>query len=168
MPLIVEDGSGVMDANSYSGVADAKAFAELRGVTLTQPDSTLIAYLVRGTEYLQDFDYQGVKRFAGMRYLKWPRVDVIFDDEAFSANEIPIAIVNALAQLVIEQANGIKLLSTSIGGKAVKRRKTDVLETEYFESTSQRNGSADMPAVRAYLRPLLRTSNFGMLTVVRA
>lgn len=51
--IVVEDGSGVTNANSYVSVADARIYASNRGVELPLDDDELAAMLIRSTDYLE-------------------------------------------------------------------------------------------------------------------
>ncbi|WEM33665.1 head-tail adaptor [Pseudomonas phage PSA-KC1] len=51
--IVVEDGSGVTNANSYVSVADARIYASNRGVELPLDDDELAAMLIRSTDYLK-------------------------------------------------------------------------------------------------------------------
>lgn len=54
MSLIVEDGTGMMDSNSYVSVADADAYFKLRGIMTWDilPESDKESALVNGTDYI--------------------------------------------------------------------------------------------------------------------
>jgi len=163
MPLIVEDGSGVIGANSLASIAQARDFASLRNVTLPG-DAALTAFLVKGTDYVKTFSYLGTKTYAGVSYLPWPRTGLTIDDEAFDGDAIPPDIVSAVCQLCIEQKNGVVLFGTSTG-PAIRRDKVGPLETEYAVSNGSGNAAkASMPAVDAYLKPYLAGGGFSLRT----
>lgn len=54
MSLIVEDGTGLMDSNSYVSVAEADAYFKLRGVAswAALPEEDKESALVNGTDYI--------------------------------------------------------------------------------------------------------------------
>ena len=54
MSLIVEDGTGMMDSNSYVSVAEADAYFKLRGITswANLPTEDKESALVNGTDYI--------------------------------------------------------------------------------------------------------------------
>ena len=145
-------------ANSFATLAQAREFAALRGVTLpavTTGDAALTAMLVKGTDYLKAFSYRGERTYPGGVYLPWPRTGVTVDGALQAAAEVPDVVIGALCQLCIEQQSGI-VLHASGTGYAVKRDKTGPLETEFAVPTGSSNAvKAKMPAVDAYLRPLL-------------
>jgi hypothetical protein len=51
--LVVEDGSGVVDANSYTDLADARAYLALRGLALSVTDGTAETQLIRAMDYIE-------------------------------------------------------------------------------------------------------------------
>jgi hypothetical protein len=100
--LIVEDGTGVTDANSYCSLDDANAYLE------SQLDSALWQKaddldqqraLVMATEWLDGLVWRGapvVQREA----LRWPRSGMIgLDGDAFASTTIPTALIHATAAL---------------------------------------------------------------------
>lgn len=154
MALIVEDGSGVPDANSYGTLAGARAYASDRGVTLSATDADVIPLLINATDYLEDFDYVG-QPVSYTQSLSWPRINVQFDPaNPFPDDELPPQLVAACYQAVIEQFNGITLqpsVDYSAGGY-VTEDKTDVLTTKY----SERIGTTTQPLLPK-VDSLLRT-----------
>src|ERR1044072_1066406 len=88
--IIVEDGTGVTDANAYVDVAAARAYAEQRGVTLPADDDVIAAWLIQATDYLESFacKYQGRKTDCAQS-LQWPRKCVVICCAPFPDNEIP-------------------------------------------------------------------------------
>ena len=52
MALILEDGTGLADANSYAAVAAFRAYWAERGVAITATDAEIEAALIRSTDYI--------------------------------------------------------------------------------------------------------------------
>jgi hypothetical protein len=165
MPLIVEDGSGVVGANSYITLAFARNYAATRGVTLSNDDTALSVLLVKATDYLETKRFQYLGYLVNpLQALAFPRNNLFFGYSSIPSNVIPIGIQNAQAELVIEQTNGVDLQPTVIGGPVIVRERIDVIETQYSERLQQ--SQPFFPKVDALLRPYLRNS--GALTVKRA
>lgn len=166
MALEIEDGTGKPDSNSYVTVAQARAYALARGVTLPADDAQAEALLIQAMDYLeaQRGRYQGTKTYPGVQALQWPRVGVIIDcDYSLPDNIIPTELKNAQMQLSMEVFNGLVLLPSS-DGRVVKREKVDVIETEYM--TGQDLGASgslgpSFPAVDALLEPLFNACGGG-------
>jgi hypothetical protein len=157
MALIIEDGSGVSNANSYGDVAGARAYAAARNVALDSSDPVVEGQMILAMDYIGSFDYRGLP-VSFTQPLDWPRKGLEYDpDTPVAITFIPPQLIDAQYQLVIEQANGINLQPTSTGNPgvagAVIEEKVDVLTTRY----SDRVGTTSqpiMPKVDALLRTL--------------
>lgn len=123
--LIVEDGSGVVDANTYITVAEAKAYAENRGVTLGSDDS-IAANLVLAADYMETTGpYKGYV-YSSNQGLEFPRKET----SGGPSLGIPSDIKKAQAQLLIDIKESGALM-TSSRQFALKRRKLEGLEQEW-------------------------------------
>lgn len=166
MALIIEDGTGKTDANSYTTVEEARSYASARGTELPTEDAQVESLLVRAMDYLeaQRGKYQGVKTYPGLQALQWPRSGVIIDcDYQLPDNIIPNELKNAQKQLALEVFNGLVLLPSS-DGRVVKREKVDVIETEYMTGQDLGSGATmgpSFPAVDALLEPLFSACGGG-------
>jgi hypothetical protein len=159
MALIIEDGSGVLNANSYGTVVGARAYAVARAVVLSGTDSDVEAQLIKATDYLESLEYLGnVVLFT--QSLQWPRQNLYYTypDNPIASNVIPSSLINAQYQLVVEQQNGIDIEPTvkgkTSGSGAIVEKRVDVLMTRY----SERIGTTSlpiMPKVDALLRGLI-------------
>lgn len=158
MALTVEDGSGVPNANSYGTIAGARAYAVDRGIALSATDSVVSSQLIIGTDFLESFADRYVGRPTSFtQSLSWPRKCVNFDpDNLFPSNQIPVSLVQALYQAVIEQSNGIDLQPTvdHTQGGFIIQEKVDVLETRYSERIGTTSDPL-LPKVMALLSGLL-------------
>lgn len=71
--LIVEDGSGKTNADSYVSVADCNTYATAHGLTFAGDESAKEARLRRATQYLDaQYAYKGVEQ-TDTQALAWPR-----------------------------------------------------------------------------------------------
>lgn len=108
MSLIVEDGTGLPDADSYVSVEDAQSYADQRGLSFdASPEDVLEAALRRATVWI-DGNYR--TRFSGARKngrnqaLQWPRIgatDAEGDDIA--SDEVPVEIVSATVEAAVRE-----------------------------------------------------------------
>lgn len=123
--LVIEDGTGLVNANSYISVAEAKQYAESRGVTLGSDDS-IAANLVLSADFMETTGpYKGIV-FNDMQALEFPRRERIGGPSL----GIPQKLKNAQAQLLLDiKESGVLL--TSNRQFALKRRKLEGLEQEY-------------------------------------
>ena|SRR3569833_2155694 len=175
--LVIEDGSGVSNANSYGvtgnaeTLAAARQYAENRGVTLPSDNDALSVMLINGTDYIETFS----QFFVGRQYsitqaLSWPRSYVRNSDNSyFPYNQLPDALLQALYQLCIEQQNGIDLLASydpETSGGFVVMEKVDVIETRYSEKIATVR-EPSMPKVDALLAKI-SSIGYGVLNVIRA
>lgn len=163
MAIVIEDGTGVETANSYASVAETQAYAAAHGVTLADA-AAVEQMLLDAALYLESLKYKGERTHA-VQALSWPRSDVEHDGRTFASDAVPTAIVRAQMQLVLELHAGILLWESASavasGKKFVKRKKVDVLETEY--ATPAEMGAeggaaaASIPKVDAMLAPFRRS-----------
>lgn len=164
MALVIEDGSGVTGANSYATVAEARAYAVARGLTLSETDSVVEAALVNACDKLESYRYKGTKTDAAQE-LAWPRADVYVDDadEPLADDAIPAKLKQAQSQLAYDSTQ-TELQPTGTG-REVLREKVDVIEVQYAERGS---GSVEpqFNKAEALLAPLLLSGGaFGLSTV---
>lgn len=148
--FIVEDGSVVSGANSYLSVADADAYHSDRGnAAWTGTNAVKQSALIRATDYIEQ---KYAERWQGCRAdedqdLSWPRAGISGIDDDF----IPKELKQAVALLALE-ALSADLNPNLDQSSAIKREKTDVLETEYFEAAI---GTTSRPAISGLLRRYL-------------
>jgi len=130
MALIVEDGSGKADANSYISVADARTFASSRGITMDASDTIVEQQLLDAMDWLAQFydRWQGLQ-VTRLQALPWPRSYVWLNGYMQNANFMPPQLLHAQVFLAVESET-TELLPNG-AGREVIRKKTDVLETEW-------------------------------------
>lgn len=133
--LIVETGKCLDDANSYASLEFARQYSIARGYEdiLALSDDELKKMLVRGTDYVDHiYKYRGTK-CTPQQALSFPRKDLV-DDDGYTIEGIPLNLKKA----VVEAAKLIRTQNTLFITKnkdgAIKRKKVDVLETEFFEN----------------------------------
>lgn len=167
MALIIEDGTGKEDSQTYVDAAASRQYAEARGITLSSDDAVVEQQLVSAMDYLeaQRARYQGTKTKPGVQALQWPRCGVILDcSYALPDNVIPVELKNAQMQLVLEVFAGNSLMPSS-DGRVVKREKVDVIEREFMTGQDLGGGglpSPSFPAVDALLAPLFAACGGGV------
>lgn len=171
MSLIVEDGTGLPDANSYCDLDEIRSYAADRGVALSSDDAIIIAFAIKATDYLESYAELFVGKPANLtQSLSWPRKWVMQDQSnPLPDDVIPQKLKDAESQLCIEQNNGVNLFPTTdpaTTGGFVVREKIDVIETQYSERISI-TGLPIMPAVDSLLQFLLWNRSPLGLKVVR-
>jgi hypothetical protein len=148
MALIVEDGTGLANAESYISVVDATAYHAARGNAdwaALASDTVREQLLRKATDYMQQ-EYR--TRWKGVRVLStqaldWPRAYVVRDDISYTngqgyvlidgfyyypSDEVPIEVARACAELALRAS--VATLAPDLGQKVV-REKIDVIEVEY-------------------------------------
>jgi hypothetical protein len=145
MTLIVEDGTGLPDAESYVSVEDAQTYAERRGLDFdVSPPDDLEAALRRATTWI-DATYG--PRFGGTRKngraqaLQWPRADATDAyGEDVPDDEVPVEVVHATIEAAVrELATPGGLNPDYVGTERVVREKVGDLEVQYADG----KGGAD-------------------------
>ena len=135
MALVVEDGTGVEGANSYLTVAELRAFAGDRGLTLPT-DSEVEKLLVKATDYLELKSYIG-DRASDNQGLSWPRTQTAnpywqYDDL------IPTKLKTAQSLLAVEAMNGE--LTQATRPNEYIQTKIDVLYIKYAKDDDRSAG----------------------------
>jgi hypothetical protein len=107
MAFVVEDGTGLPDANSYATAADMVAHFTDRGVDLAGFSTTQIEQaLVRATDYLEtNFKFVGFKESKDQG-LSWPRYANFDDRDGFNFDPVPDPLVKALYEYALEALYG--------------------------------------------------------------
>lgn len=157
MALIVEDGTGKEDANTFVTLDEARSYATGRGITLPVEDTAVEALIINAADFL--FMYE--VRLKGVRAndeqaLIYPRKGVEINGAELAQDAIPATLKKAQLQLVIEGNSGSLTISRR-GADFIKRKKTGPLEKEWSEAVYLQYGnSVSYPLVDTYMQPLLR------------
>jgi hypothetical protein len=110
MALIVEDGTNVPDAESYSTVAQADAYFTARGTglwfELTEEEKEQA--LRRATDFMVQRYRNGWKgqRLNPLQALDWPRKCVVIEDYTLPVNHMPREVIRGCAELALKAAAG--------------------------------------------------------------
>lgn len=146
MALVVENGTGLADAESYISLADANARHTALGNTAwTGSDAVKEAALRRATQYMEQAyrsRWRG-QRMTSAQALSWPRWGVQVEGFYIDSDVVPVEVVNACADLALKSLSGELAPDLERG---VIREKVGPLETEYDRNSPQakRYRSIDM------------------------
>ena len=147
MALIVEDGTGLDDAESFAAVAYADAYWLARGgaswAALSEGAKEIALRLA--TDYMEirwRSRWKGLRLTAGQA-LAWPRSDVV-DEDGYdvAADAVPTRVANACVEYAFRAASGdlIPDPETDATGGTVTRKREKVgpieEETEYLLTSS--------------------------------
>lgn len=126
MALIVEDGTGLVDSDSYISLADARTFAANYGITLPADDTEAEIALRQGTQYvdLQEDCFAG-DRLSDTQALAYPR-----DDEG----GMPKALGRATVYAAAEFALGTDVRATDDGKSIASEEVTGAVAVSYFNN----------------------------------
>ena len=153
MALILEDGTGKADAQSYASEAELAAYALARGITVTGTDTEL---LITAMDYIESHNFIGYK-YSSTQALLWPRDNVYIDGYYIDRDEIPTLLKEAHIESALSIDGGVNPLADI--GRAVKSEKVDVIEVEYMDNASE---STYISSINAKLDKLIksRTGSF--------
>ena len=188
LAIVVEDGSGVPLANSYSSAQAVRDYAALRGIVLSADDQVLIPFMINAMDYLeaQADRYIGVKNL-DTNPLEWPRNTAPADPFGFPLNNIdnvfsygyappaPVAppIANNLIPISLQQAQAVLTMLASAGtslmtnltGQFILSTQVGPLKKTFSEKLSGMQPS--FPQVDALLAPLFAAESGFALTTSR-
>lgn len=151
MALIVEDGTGKPDADSYVSVAACEAYAAAHGLAFAGEVPAQEAALRNATLYLDtQYTFRGDRKTAGQA-LEWPR----------TVEDLPREVVGACCELATRALVGQlwRDIDSSQAG-AVTEETIGPITTKYAAAVGARDdGQASYPGVTAMLRRWL--ASFG-------
>lgn len=139
MALVVEDGTGLANADSYTSVADADTYIAAYKSDVTAWDAATDAAKEvaarQATQHL-DFSYRWKgERETSTQSLDWPRV-YAYDERGLAYDGVPDALKQAESELMYSIINGVSISTTITRKDQVKRKKIDVIETEYVDGAT--------------------------------
>lgn len=136
--MIVQDPlNPTSDADSMVSVTDARARAVNLGVTLPVDDTELEVALVEGNVYLNSLCYYGGV-VVPFQMTPFPRTGVAVGSNEYPSDQIPQQAIDAQIVAAAYAASG-EIYTVVDNDNRVKRKKIDIIDTEYFgiESGSQ-------------------------------
>lgn len=132
--LIIETGEGVDGANSYASATDAKAYAQLRNLSLPVADEDIEKKLILAMDYLESLrnEYKG-RKTAGTNSLQWPREGVAIDGFDLATDEIPDILLKAQCQLAVDATTFGELEPVGTGREVVSEKVEGAVEVRYAQ-----------------------------------
>jgi hypothetical protein len=145
--------SVTVGTNSYASEAELTAYATARGITIASDESIM---LIKAMDWLENHNFIGQKTVSA-QLLKWPRYNTgLSDDVLYDANDVPLDIKQAQMACALIYDQGGDPLATI--GRAKKRIKVDVIETEYADNAVN---NPIYPVLNLLLSPYLNSSQSG-------
>lgn len=161
--ITIEDGSNVANANSFVTIAEARAYAVERGVTLSATDDDVAVQIIKAKDYLESFAnrYQGEMTNADQA-LQWPRTDVYISgsETAFPSNAIPKQLKSAQSSLVIAISEGVDIMPNYSAADFVTEETVGPITTKYADPTKI-GITPTLTNVEALLQPLFGSTATG-------
>lgn len=162
MALIVEDGSIVVNANSYVNVTYARSYAADREFDLPSSDDQLEAYLIRALDYIESYS----ERFKGSRVdedqeLSWPRDNVYIGGFLVPYTSIPKELKDLQSQLAVDINSGFDLME-STNEPFVTREMVGTIRVDYATGI---NTTTRLVRAESFLSHLI--SGYSTLSVKR-
>lgn len=169
--IVVEDGTGKDDANSYVSVSEFISYAAQQGVDLDESDSTSVL-LIKAMKFLETKKFKG-KRTTLTQALNWPRKDAYIyceDPEVVFANDvIPTNIKKAEMELALLVENGVDLMPTTTALDLIVSEKIGPITTEYANPGEYGLSYApQLPLIDSLLSCMIYTGGAGQFRTVRA
>jgi hypothetical protein len=159
MPLTIEDGSGVANADALVNVAFVDDYASRYGkdaIWATLTISVKEVHIRRASQFADNkFPYPGTSTYA-LQPFHFPALG--YEVRGFVVTGIPVQVKNAVAELAIISASGINLVDDVVARNYTYRR----VKAEGFEKEERYadGGSPDkiFGTVEMILSPLLSNS----------
>ena len=171
MAIVVEDGTGLTDAETYVSVEDCKAYLDARGRAswglLTEAQQE--ASLRNAADYL---DAKYGPRLQGNRLrveqaLYWPRTCVSFDNVRWDPAPLPVPLVRACCEAAALSGSGTDLfLPLDRGGQVIEKLEIVGPITERTKWAGSAPVGTTYPAIDRYMNQLCGSGTL-IGTVVR-
>ena len=163
MTLIIEDGTGKSNSNTYASDAEYVAYAAARGRTIATSAANREIQLIKSMDYIEGHraKFKGTKNTQAQA-LQWPRYNVYIDTYYIDADEIPQDLKDAQMEAAIF-INSDEILKTGTI-QNVSREKLDKLEVAYFSGGSYEVSRTDSVDVK--LDVLLKAGSSGLNGIV--
>jgi hypothetical protein len=152
----------------YGTDEDFATWASAGGYTV--PSGTVAAARQRGSAFV-DGEYEarfpGVPTAGATQERAWPRTGAVDRyGNAIASDAIPERVVWASYEAALAELQSAGSLSPQqVDTARVKRRKTDVIEREFFEPGVGASSVPKLPQVERLLLPILKPRNVGVIVV---
>lgn len=164
MALIIEDGTEVANANSYTTDAEFVAYAAARGYSIGATEADRDILQLKAMDYLSSVEssFKGT-RTTSTQSLSYPRYDVYLHGYLIDSDAIPQELKNAQMELAY-QANTEELLISETLGSSSGTLTGFTVEGVYSETYSSTYGQQQGSTVKvgkanAYLKHLFKSTS---------
>ena len=142
MALVVEDGTGVVGAESYVSVATFRTWATGRGYSLPAGDTDVEALLRKGCDFIERKKFNGTTEFADQG-LSFPRL-VTDSSGVATSTGVPAKLKTAQMLLSMESLNGP--LTAAARAQKYTATKIDAIYLKYAKP-GEGAGDLSFPAI---------------------
>ena len=160
MALIIEDGTGKSDAESYVSVADCVTYADNRGLTFSASTTPLQEQALRRAAVWLDSTYRS--RFTGFRTdghdqaLEWPRQSGVYQSEPFGSiptDIVPQEIIDAQCEAAVRELATPGGLSPDVVAGKIQKSVTVVgaVSVDYAASSGVQSQKPTMTIISGIL-----------------
>lgn len=161
MALVVEDGTGKSDADSYVSLDAARTLAAKYGMSLPEVDGDAEAALRNGAVYIGLFEPQMCgRRVSATQALAFPRSGINLYGFPVASNTIPAQLVQAQIIAAVEYGKGTAVRGSTDGRSVASERVEGAVAVSYFNNGSTGN-AVSITAADDALRSLLCGANNG-------
>ena len=162
MALVVEDGTGVANADSYVSVADFESWATKRGYLLPPAEADVESLLYKACDFIERKRFIGEVEFTSQG-LSFPRL--ITDSEGVAVSTgVPAKLKTSQMLLAMESMNGP--LTTAARAQKYTATKIDAIYLKYADA-SKGSGDLYFPAIEDLLADWL-VAGGAVIRTVRA
>lgn len=151
MALVVEDGTGKTDSNTYADVATFQAYADSigRGSEVPVDTAEAEALLINAMYVLQGKCWKGYRTYPeNPQALDFPRTGLSYDGVTVPGDSIPTQIINAQCQygLTAAQQSLFGVAPAGSGGAVIEERVEGAVTVKYSEATGSTEVTEDAMA----------------------
>jgi len=163
--IIVEDGTIVLNANSYNSDAEYVAYAAARGITIGADAAAREIELILATDYVDNELTRMQSKTDATQSLRYPQSVSYVNGALVASNVIPNELKRAQLEAAISVFKGVfNVVATASNIKSESL--VTGFKTEYFEGAQQQEAKSDN--ADTYLDMLSPTAGGTMFSVVRA
>lgn len=164
MTLVVENGTGVANANTYASDADFVAYAAARGVTIPTTGGARELLLIKAMDVLESYDARFVgSRVARDQALAWPRAGVVVNGWDYASNDLPVQLKQAQLLLALEVQDGVDHNNPPAPALPVVSQSVEGAVSVQYAAPSQGVAARRTYASAGVIRTLLKSAGGGVL-----
>lgn len=152
MPLIVEDGTGLADADAYVSTAAFKTYCDDRGLSYAGKTDAEIDQRIRlATEYVDTINRYKGSRMKGTQSLQFPRLS-LYDWGGDEVSGLPLKVKQACSELALRALTGELYEALDRGGMVASESVGEISVSYEQGAPRGRFFTAAMNMLQQYVR----------------